>query len=74
MSSSVVRNEGMLRPGHMVLIQMYMPAEVAQGTLAELGEVGLCQFRDVLLEYLHHDSSMKAFRLSNETTPLRCVV
>lgn len=35
------------RSEEMSLIQLYIPAEVAQPTVAELGELGLVQFRDV---------------------------
>lgn len=35
------------RSEEMSLIQLYIAAEVAQPTVAELGELGLVQFRDV---------------------------
>ncbi|KAG0274443.1 H(+)-transporting V0 sector ATPase subunit a [Linnemannia exigua] len=35
------------RSEEMSLIQLYIPAEVAQPTVAELGELGLVQFRDL---------------------------
>ena len=35
------------RSEEMSLIQLYIPAEVAQPTVSELGELGLVQFRDV---------------------------
>jgi V-type H+-transporting ATPase subunit a len=41
------KEEGLLRSAHMSLIQLYMPLEVAQSTIAELGELGICQFKDV---------------------------
>ena len=44
---SAVEDEGMLRPARMSLIQLYVPLEVAQHTIAELGELGVCQFKDV---------------------------
>lgn len=31
----------------MSLIQLYIPSEIAQTTVAELGELGKIQFRDV---------------------------
>lgn len=46
-NSNVVADEGMLRPARMSLIQLYVPLEVAQHTIAELGELGVCQFKDV---------------------------
>jgi hypothetical protein len=42
-------SEGMLRAAEMSLIQLYIPVEVAQYTIAELGDLGICQFKDVLL-------------------------
>lgn len=36
-----------LRCAPMSLLQLYIPAEAAQTTVAELGSVGLVQFRDV---------------------------
>lgn len=44
---SNVVEESMLRPAHMSLVQLYVPLEVAQHTIAELGDLGVCQFRDV---------------------------
>lgn len=35
------------RSEEMSLIQLYIPAEVAQPTVSELGELGLVHFRDV---------------------------
>lgn len=46
-SNAMAVEEGMLRPAHMSLIQLYVPQEVAQHTIAELGELGVCQFKDV---------------------------
>ncbi|KAF9182430.1 H(+)-transporting V0 sector ATPase subunit a [Haplosporangium sp. Z 767] len=37
----------LFRSEEMSLIQLYIPAEVAQPTVAELGELGLIQFRDL---------------------------
>ncbi|KAG9320396.1 hypothetical protein KVV02_005214 [Mortierella alpina] len=37
----------LFRSEEMSLIQLYIPAEVAQQTIAELGELGLVQFRDL---------------------------
>jgi len=37
----------LFRSEEMSLIQLYIPAEVAQPTVSELGELGLVQFRDV---------------------------
>ncbi|KAG0229756.1 H(+)-transporting V0 sector ATPase subunit a [Actinomortierella wolfii] len=37
----------LFRSEEMSLIQLYIPAEVAQPTVAELGELGLVQFRDL---------------------------
>ena len=37
-----------LRCAPMSLLQLYIPAEAAQATVAELGSLGLVQFRDVL--------------------------
>ena len=34
----------------MTLLQLYIPAEAAQATVAELGSLGLVQFRDVRTE------------------------
>lgn len=36
-----------LRCAPMSLLQLYIPAEAAQATVAELGSLGLVQFRDV---------------------------
>lgn len=36
-----------LRCAPMSLLQLYIPAEAAQTTVAELGSLGLAQFRDV---------------------------
>lgn len=33
----------------MSLIQLYIPSEVAASTIAELGELGSCQFKEVFL-------------------------
>jgi hypothetical protein len=38
-----------LRCAPMSLLQLYIPAEAAQATVAELGSIGLVQFRDVSL-------------------------
>ena len=40
-----------LRCAPMSLLQLYIPAEAAQTTVAELGSVGLVQFRDVSQDY-----------------------
>lgn len=47
--SSSVGEEPMdiLRCAPMSLLQLYIPAEAAQATVAELGSLGLVQFRDV---------------------------
>lgn len=37
----------LFRSEEMSLIQLYIPAEVAQPCVAELGELGKVQFRDV---------------------------
>ena len=39
-----------LRCAPMTLLQLYIPAEAAQATVAELGSLGLVQFRDVSQE------------------------
>jgi hypothetical protein len=39
----------LFRSEEMSLIQLYIPAEVAQPCVAELGELGKVQFRDVRL-------------------------
>ena len=39
----------MFRCTPMTLLQIYIPAEAAQTTLAELGQLELLQFRDVSL-------------------------
>lgn len=39
-----------LRCAPMTLLQLYIPAEAAQATVAELGSLGLVQFRDVSTE------------------------
>lgn len=39
-----------LRCAPMTLLQLYIPAEAAQATVAELGSLGLVQFRDVRTE------------------------
>ena len=36
-----------IRCAPMSLLQLYIPAEAAQATVAELGSIGLVQFRDV---------------------------
>jgi len=43
----------LFRSEEMSLIQLYIPAEVAQQTIAELGELGLIQFRDVSVSLLY---------------------
>lgn len=40
-------DEGLMRPAQMSLVQLYIPVELAQVTVGELGELGVCQFRDV---------------------------
>lgn len=40
----------LFRSEEMSLIQLYIPAEVAQPCVAELGELGKVQFRDVRRE------------------------
>ena len=37
-----------VRCAPMSLLQLYIPAEAAQATVAELGSIGLVQFRDVI--------------------------
>ncbi len=46
---SSASNEPMdiLRCAPMSLLQLYIPMEAAQATVAELGSIGLVQFRDV---------------------------
>ena len=41
----------LFRSEEMSLIQLYIPSEMAQPTVAELGELGLIQFRDVCVAY-----------------------
>lgn len=41
----------LFRSEEMSLIQLYISAEVAQPTVAELGELGLVQFRDVCYHF-----------------------
>jgi V-type H+-transporting ATPase subunit a len=41
----------LFRSEEMSLIQLYIPAEVAQPCVAELGELGKVQFRDVKYIY-----------------------
>lgn len=51
-SAEVSNDEGLFRPAHMSLIQLYIPIEVAQNTIAELGQLGICQFKDVFCHNL----------------------
>lgn len=37
----------LFRSEEMSLVQLYIPSEIAQPTVTELGELGLLQFRDV---------------------------
>jgi len=37
----------------MSLLQLYIPAEAAQATVAEMGSLGLVQFRDVIVIACH---------------------
>jgi hypothetical protein len=37
----------LFRSEEMSLVQLYIPSEIAQPTVTELGELGLVQFRDV---------------------------
>lgn len=41
----------LFRSEEMSLIQLYIPAEVAQPCVAELGELGKVQFRDVSFSF-----------------------
>ena len=41
-----------LRCAPMTLLQLYIPAEAAQAPVAELGSLGLVQFRDVSLVFV----------------------
>lgn len=43
----------LFRSEEMSLIQLYISVEVAQPTVAELGELGLIQFRDVCFFLLY---------------------
>ncbi|CAG8721242.1 23_t:CDS:2, partial [Acaulospora morrowiae] len=45
----------LFRSEEMSLIQLYIPQETAQLTVAELGELGLIQFRDVRISQLNPD-------------------
>jgi hypothetical protein len=44
---TTVSDSTLFRSEEMSLIQLYIPAEVARPTVAELGELGMIQFRDV---------------------------
>jgi V-type H+-transporting ATPase subunit a len=44
-----MKRASLFRSEEMSLIQLYIPTEVAIPTVAELGELGLIQFRDVQL-------------------------
>lgn len=46
----------LFRSEEMSLIQLYIPSEIAQPTVAELGELGLIQFRDVKILFLLIDN------------------
>lgn len=48
---ATVKEEPMdiLRCAPMSLLQLYIPMEAAQATVAELGNIGLVQFRDVII-------------------------
>lgn len=46
-SSGTQEAMDILRCAPMTLLQLYIPAEAAQTTVAELGSLGLVQFRDV---------------------------
>lgn len=50
----------LFRSEEMSLIQLYIPAEVAQPTVAELGELGLVQFRDVCCHIFCHTEQVVA--------------
>jgi V-type H+-transporting ATPase subunit a len=41
----------LFRSEEMSLVQLYIPAEAAHASVAELGELGLVQFRDVSLAF-----------------------
>ena len=43
----------LFRSEEMSLIQLYIPLEIAQPTVAELGEVGSVEFRDVRVSLNH---------------------
>lgn len=45
--ASVEEPMDILRCAPMSLLQLYIPVEAAQATVAELGSLGLVQFRDV---------------------------
>jgi V-type H+-transporting ATPase subunit a len=47
----------LFRSEEMSLIQLYIPAEVAQPCVAELGELGKVQFRDVNISSLEQSGS-----------------
>jgi hypothetical protein len=46
-SSNVVVNDVFLGSEAMSLVQLFVPAEVAHDTVAELGELGNVEFKDV---------------------------
>jgi V-type H+-transporting ATPase subunit a len=46
----------LFRSEEMSLIQLYIPAEVSQPCVAELGELGKVQFRDVGYSFLAYIS------------------
>jgi len=55
------------RSEEMSLIQLYIPAEVAQPTVSELGELGLVQFRDVRERKREQPAEERAAQIANAT-------
>lgn len=65
------------RSEEMSLIQLYIPAEVAQPTVSELGELGLVQFRDVSFAPVSIEMHILSWHVTDEQsemTMLPCVL